>query len=191
VLHGSYPGFMYQGDPKSYGDPYRNDPLAPEAGRSLGGTLGYIAQRVQKNPLGYVYWYLIGKPGFLLSWTNIDGAGDVFVYSVSRSPYLEERSFDRIRQVMYWLHWPLMLLGLGGTLLVWWRAERRGLDQRQLLAARLVSLVVLYAIGLHMVGAPFPRYGIPFRPLLYPLALLVISTLRGGLAASQAAGREA
>jgi 4-amino-4-deoxy-L-arabinose transferase-like glycosyltransferase len=180
VLHGSYPGFMYQGDPKSYGDPYRSDPLAPAAGRSLRGTLGYVAQRAGQAPLTYLNWYLIGKPGYFLSWTNIDGAGDIFVYSVLQSPYLDERLFDRIRLVMFWLHWPLMLLGLAAIFLLWWKPEKFGLAPGQLIAARGVSLVVAYAIGLHMVGAPFPRYGVPFRPLLYPLALLTIGLAKKG-----------
>jgi len=39
-----------------------------------------------------------------------------------------------------------------------------------------VSAIVLYAIAFHMIGAPFPRYGVPFRPLLYMLAILLAST---------------
>ena len=42
----------------------------------------------------------------------------------------------------------------------------------QLLAARIVAGVFGYALVFHMIGAPFPRYGIPFRPLLYPMAIL-------------------
>ena len=37
-----------------------------------------------------------------------------------------------------------------------------------------MALVVLYAIGLHMVVAPFPRYAIPFRPLIYALAMVPV-----------------
>ena len=40
------------------------------------------------------------------------------------------------------------------------------------LAAAIVALVVAYSIAFHMIVAPFPRYGIPFRPLLYALAML-------------------
>jgi hypothetical protein len=174
VLHGSYPGFMYNDNPATYGDPYRHDPDSEAAARTLPKTIAYIATRAQAAPLKYVSWYLIGKPGFLLSWTNIDGVGDIFVYEVARSPYLEDRTFDRLRYTMYWLHWPLMLLGLTGIVLLWLRAERSGLHEEQLQAARVASLIVLYAIGLHMIGAPYPRYGIPFRPLLYPLALFAI-----------------
>lgn len=182
VLHGSYPGFMYRGDPASRGHPYRSDPNAAEASRTVASAIAYTAQRLQRAPLAYLSWYLIGKPGFLLAWTNIDGAGDVFVYSVSHSPYLEDPTFDRLRHAMFWLHWPLMLLGMAGIVLAWWRSGRSGMDKEQLVAARAISLVVLYAIALHMVGAPYPRYGVPFRPLLYPLALLTIWVLLSGFA---------
>jgi hypothetical protein len=36
----------------------------------------------------------------------------------------------------------------------------------------MVGIVVAYAIGFHVVVAPFPRYGMPFHPLLYLLAML-------------------
>ena len=42
VLHGSYPGFMYQSIPSSYGYAYRFDPLATEVSRSLPATLRLI-----------------------------------------------------------------------------------------------------------------------------------------------------
>ena len=177
LLHGSYPNFMYKNNPGTYGDPYRLDPQSDQIGRSLPSVMTHIAQNFKNNPLVYTRWYLIGKPGFFLSWTNIDGAGDIFIYNVASSPYLDDRRFDLIRRLAYVLHWPLMLLGLIGACLPWWRSQRWGLSGEPLFAARLVSLVVAYAIGFHMIGAPFPRYGIPFRPLLYPLALLAVLSL--------------
>lgn len=168
---------MYKNNPGTYGDPYRLDPQSDQIGRSLPSVMTHIAQNFKNNPLVYTRWYLIGKPGFFLSWTNIDGAGDIFIYNVASSPYLDDRRFDLIRRLAYVLHWPLMLLGLIGACLPWWRSQRWGLSGEPLFAARLVSLVVAYAIGFHMIGAPFPRYGIPFRPLLYPLALLAVLSL--------------
>jgi hypothetical protein len=176
LLHGSYPNFMYNNDPTTYGDPYRGDPHGAQIGRDLPSVLIHIAQNFKDEPLTYGRWYLIGKPGYFLSWTNIDGAGDIFVYNVDSSPYLDDRRFDLIRRVAYALHWPLMLLGLVGACLPWWRAQHWGLSGEKLFAARIVSLIVLYSIGFHMIGAPYPRYGVPFRPLLYPLALLALLT---------------
>jgi 4-amino-4-deoxy-L-arabinose transferase-like glycosyltransferase len=172
---GSYPNFMYNNDPATFGDPYRADPQAAQIGRSVPSVLAHIAQNFRKDPIATARWYLIGKPGYFLSWADITGAGDMFVYNVASSPYLEDRRFDLIRRVAFALHWPLMLLGLVGACLPWWRPQRWGLSGARLAAARLVSLVVFYAIGFHMIGAPFPRYGVPFRPLLYPLALLALT----------------
>ena len=172
---GSYPNFMYNNDRATYGDPYRADPMAASI-RNVPGALVYIARKFRNDPIAYTRWYLIGKPGFFLSWADITGAGDMFVYNVASSPYLDDQRFDVIRRVAYALHWPLMLLGLVGTCLPWWGARRWGLSGAPLTAARGVSLVVIYAIGFHMIGAPFPRYGVPFRPLLYPLALLAVAT---------------
>jgi hypothetical protein len=41
----------------------------------------------------------------------------------------------------------------------------------------MVAIVVAYAVGFHIVVAPFPRYGVPFRPLLYLLAMLPLLAL--------------
>ena len=183
LLHGSYPNFMYKNNPATYGDPYRWDPDGEGLSRNLPGVLTHIAQNFKHDPFTTTRWYLIGKPGFLLAWTNIDswtrrGGGDIFVFPVTSSPFRDDWRFVLIRGAAYILHWPLMLLGLIGACLPWWRPQRWGLSGEPLIAARLVSLVVLYAIGFHMIGAPYPRYGIPFRPLLYPLALAALLALR-------------
>ena len=38
---------------------------------------------------------------------------------------------------------------------------------------RLLALTFIYVIGIHMIGAPFPRYIIPFLPIIYLLGLSV------------------
>jgi len=177
LLHGSYPNFMYNNDPATYGEPYRADPQAAQVGRNLSSVLAHIAQNFRNDPITTTRWYLIGKPGYFLSWADITGAGDMFVYNVASSPYLDDRRFDLIRRVAFALHWPLMLLGLVGACMPWLRPWRWGLSGTSLTTARIVSLVIFYSIGFHMIGAPFPRYGVPFRPLLYPLALLAVTAL--------------
>jgi 4-amino-4-deoxy-L-arabinose transferase-like glycosyltransferase len=174
LLHGSYPDFMYDHNPESYGDPYRYDPRAAEYSSSVYSALAHIAQNFHDAPLTNLRWYLIGKPGFFLSWNEMKGAGDVFEYLPMTSPYFTDRFIDATHRISFWLHWPLMMLGLAGACLPWWRAQRWGLAGRALLAARLVSAIAFYAIGFHMIGAPYPRYGVPFRPLLYPLAMLAL-----------------
>jgi 4-amino-4-deoxy-L-arabinose transferase-like glycosyltransferase len=179
LLHGSYPNFLYQNNPATYGDPYRWDPSVDQIGRSLPKVLTHIAHNFKDDPLTYARWYLIGKPGFFLSWTNLESwtnpdGGDIYIYPVKRSPFRDDQRFVLIRNLAYVLHWPLMLLGLAGACLPWWRPQRWELSGASLFATRLLSLILLYAIGFHMIGAPFPRYGIPFRPLLYPLALMAV-----------------
>ena len=182
LLHGSYPNLMYQNNPGTYGNPYAYDPDATQISSSIPNVLDHIAQNFKNDPFTSARWYLIGKPGFFLSWTNVESrkeqdGGDIFIYPVKHSPFRDDQRFVLLRNVAFVLHWPLMLLGLVGACLPWWRSQRWGLSGEPLIAARLVSLVILYAIGFHMIGAPFPRYGIPFRPLLYPLALLAVLSL--------------
>jgi uncharacterized membrane protein YhfC len=41
----------------------------------------------------------------------------------------------------------------------------------------MVALTLAYAIGMHMAVAPFPRYNVPFRPLIFLLAALALHAL--------------
>ena len=83
---------------------------------------------------------------------------------------------------MWILHWPLMLLGLLGAATAWVKPHWIATNEASINGARFISAVVAYAIALHMVGTPFPRYGIPFRPLLYILAVSVlVAGVRAGV----------
>ena len=64
-----------------------------------------------------------------------------------------------------------MLLSVLGSVLVWWWSWRTGWKDRSLLVPQLASLLLLYFISIHLVVAPFPRYGIPLRPACYLLAV--------------------
>jgi 4-amino-4-deoxy-L-arabinose transferase-like glycosyltransferase len=174
---GAYPNFMYEGRPDSYGIPYRFDPDKARNERDLSSVLGHISSRFREQPSTYLRWYLIGKPGFFLSWTNIDGQGDVLIYSVARTPYLDDVRFYWLRIISLLLHWPLMLLGFAGALWILVNPDTFRLQPEALHAARVVAGVFVYALVFHMIGAPLPRYGIPFRPLLYPITVLVVWTI--------------
>jgi hypothetical protein len=69
------------------------------------------------------------------------------------------------------LHPPLVILCAAGCLMVWlpWLKTRYPL--KSLYVARSVSALLLYFTAIHMVGAPFPRYAIPLRPLFYGMAV--------------------
>jgi hypothetical protein len=115
-------------------------------------------------------------PAYVLSWGNVQ-AFDIQIYPSIRTPYYEDIRFALLRIFSLWTHWPLMLLGLAGAVVALCGAASLRLDGHALLAARLVALLLLYAVALHMLAAPFPRYSIPFRPLVFGLAML---SLRAG-----------
>jgi 4-amino-4-deoxy-L-arabinose transferase-like glycosyltransferase len=176
LAHGSYPNFMFQGIPESFEYPYRYDPDGDRITRDLPTILKHIAGRFREEPLVYSQWYLIGKPVFFLSWGNVQG-WDILIYPVSHTPYFEDSRFSLIRVLTMALHWPLMVLGMVASAMLCFRADKLALGAAETAAARLIALVVVYAILFHMIIAPFPRYGIPFRPLLYVLAMLPLRAL--------------
>lgn len=176
LYHGSFPQMMYQGDPRSYGAPYRLDPQSEAHSSSLPATLHYIGEEFRQAPMRMTHWYLLGKPEFFLSWNIIAGAGDVFIYPVASSPYLQSPVFGAMHAVSFALHWPVTLLALIGMLLAFWRPSLLTDDPIRQTQLRLLATVLAAMVGMHMLGAPFPRYGIPFRPLVY---LLGVATLYG------------
>lgn len=175
--HGLYPDFRYNGDPATFGYPYRFDPRASEIAASLPAVLGEIAARFRAAPAEYLRWYLIGKPWMFWSWTMAEGPGDVFVYPVKKTPYVELPHFSASHGLMRILHIPLLLLAFVGSVLVWLPQRVHALSGSALFAARLVSLVLWYFTVLHMVGAPFPRYSVPLRPFMFAAALIPVWAL--------------
>ena len=172
--HGSYPGFMYNDDPKTLGNPYAFDPHSREAEASLGAVLADIGHKFTDDPVRYLGWYLVGKTKFFFNWDIVDGVGDIFTYPELQTPYYSDKLFLVTVSLMLSLHWPLVIAGLLGAVLVWTRFAAFAIEGWRLQAMRWLSLVLFYAIAVHMVGAPFPRYSIPFRPLLYVLATFAI-----------------
>ncbi len=67
-----------------------------------------------------------------------------------------------------------MVLALIGTLIVWLprKLQRRSADS--IFFLRAISLLIVYFLLMHMVVAPYPRYSIPMRPILYAMALYPI-----------------
>ena len=176
IHHGSYPDFMYDGRVETLGWPFRADPGSVEAERDWGRLARDLGAKFGAQPLRQLRWYLLGKPGMLLSWGYVQGH-DIYVYDPMRTPWRERRDFAMLRVLALWLHWPLMLGGVAVAGLAWWRPSWLHLEGRPLLAARLCSALVLYALAFHLVVAPYPRYGVPFRPLLYALALCGFAAL--------------
>jgi 4-amino-4-deoxy-L-arabinose transferase-like glycosyltransferase len=163
--HGMYPNMMYQNRLDTYGYPYRFDPMTAEIGGNVSKTLAAIAEHFQQEPQRYFSWYLIGKPIQFFAWNLTESVGDAFIYAPLKTPYLENKFFQLTHAIAAFLHPFLMLLSLFGT---YYAISRKNL------AASIFSLILLYFVALHMIGAPFPRYSIPLRPINYGLAFFAL-----------------
>jgi hypothetical protein len=171
IHHGVYPNFTFEGNPGSYGFPYRFDPRSGEINQSVGTALQEMVRRFQEEPIRHLGWYLVGKPIALWSWNVVQGMGDAFVYSVASTPYQTDAVFKRTHWVMRVLHPLIVILGLLGSLLAWRAPSSNESEVCYLWTARWISVILLYSTAIHMIGAPFPRYSIPLRPLLYGMAV--------------------
>jgi 4-amino-4-deoxy-L-arabinose transferase-like glycosyltransferase len=171
---GSYPDFMYEHDPKTYGGPSTADPRSAQISASVGTVLTEIARKFCASPWEYLRWYLIGKPIAFFSLNEISGWGWVFIYPVLTSPFLHDPAVRFVSAITTGLHWPLVVCAVIGMFAAWSPAARRRLSEQQASALRFVSAVFAFAVALHVVGTPLPRYSVPFRPLFYVLAVYAI-----------------
>ena len=102
------------------------------------------------------------------NWDNsAQGAGDVFIYPPITTPFMSSLTLFASREAMYLLHWPLVGLGMLGSLVCWLPWARRTLNEKAVWAWRVSGALLLYFVALHIIGAPFPRYSIPLLPVLY------------------------
>lgn len=172
--HGMYPDMMYNADASTYGFPYRADPRSAEISQSLETVIAEIVRRFRESPGEYLRWYIFGKPLAAWSWGIVAGQGDIFVYPVLSTPY----SYLPHLQATHWLmrafHWPLVALMTIGVLLAWFPRGLTQLSPQMSLAARIVSILLLYHLAVMVVGFPLPRYAIPMRPFLYLMALFTV-----------------
>ena len=174
---GMYPDFMYHDITASFGHPDRFDPRSREIGASMNSVLHEIASRFEREPARELRWYLLGKPVTFFSWDIIAGEGDVFVYPVKASPYMDRPLFRATHAMMKGLRWPLVALCLIECASVWKRSHRdEPAASETMLVRRLLATLVLYYLVLHIVGAPYPRYNIPLLPFIFGLAMVPLLT---------------
>jgi len=176
MSHGAYPGFTYNNPNHKYA-PYRDDPMQPMFGRSLGNFSKILWERVEKEPLRYASWYLFGKPYYLWSWNIIQGSGDIYINPVKISLFKASQISRAIRSAMKVLHPFLLLLALSGIPLFFVTYRGRFLTETVSTLPLLPMLICIYFTGLYMIFAPWPRYSIPLRPMLYLTACWTLSTL--------------
>ena len=169
LLHGMYPDFEYKNDPKTFGFPYRFDPRSDEIGKDVGSVLNEIFTRFKNEPIRHLEWFFFKKPVVLWGWDTVNGYGDVFVYPPVASPYLSYGFHHTTHAVMKAIHPIIIALSLLGALVVWFPIRVLHVSLHSLYAARFASIFLMYFLALHIVGAPFPRYSIPLRPITYGL----------------------
>ncbi|OUR87451.1 hypothetical protein A9Q85_04755 [Cycloclasticus sp. 44_32_T64] len=174
--HGMYPGMMYEMELKSFGFPYRFDPEAAFITQSMVNFFDVLWRRASEEPWRYFSWYLWGKASMVMSWDIIAGFGDVFIYPITKTPYQEAGVFRWTHSVMYYLHAPLTWMAVFGALMAWFPSKLKVVGNNVWLI-RAISLLFIYFIAIHMVAAPFPRYSIPMRPVMYGLAIYFVADI--------------
>jgi 4-amino-4-deoxy-L-arabinose transferase-like glycosyltransferase len=181
IYHGSFPDMMFEGRPETLGFPYRFDPRAGEVSSSLSALGRAILEKFRSEPWAYAQWYLFGKTAAVFSWSMLGGIGDAFVYPVFRTPFESEWYFRQVHGFMHFIHNGVMTLSLIACGLVWTPARRLPFSQHGIFLARTFSLLVLYFVATNIVLAPFSRYSVPLRPVMYGMAIVGVITLAAWL----------
>ena len=178
TLHdGSYPNFMYQGRAETFGYPYSFDPQTATATSSWPNILEDLRNKFANRPVAMLEWYLFGKIVYFFHWSPPDGWVDMFTYPVLRSPWLTAPLFVAITSMMSGLYAPLIIFGVLGTLVAFLPKSKQLFGQTRVNGIRFLALLHLFAIGVHVVGAPFARYSFPFRPVTFLLAVFFVAWL--------------
>lgn len=178
LKYGLYPGLMYQDNPKTFGYPYKFDPRVSEVKPELGSVLQEVKRRFTSEPVRHLKWYLYQKGIMYWSWHMVVGSGEHLIFPVAKSPYFDHPLFTTTSEVMKILHWPLVLLGLLGTILIWIPRFNKEYSGEQLLFIRTLSLLLIYFTAIHVLSFPLPRYAIPIRPFLYTMAFVPLVPLQ-------------
>jgi 4-amino-4-deoxy-L-arabinose transferase-like glycosyltransferase len=175
IHHGMYPDFMYKGLTNSKGFPYRFDPESPQISANIMSLKNELFRRFLNEPRQHLNWFLVGKPIAFFSWGVVNGWGDIFIYPVIKTPYANNTFYIVSRLFMYWTHEILILLSICACVAVWLPNTAKSFDNNKLVTSRLLSLLVLYFLAIHIIGAPFPRYSVPLRPFNYGMAIFSLS----------------
>jgi 4-amino-4-deoxy-L-arabinose transferase-like glycosyltransferase len=174
MAHGSYPGFVHE-DPKWKYYPYRDDPQYREFVRSRENFLRILGERFAERPGRYLSWYLLEKPFHLYGWSYLQGYSDIHIEK-TEDPIFRTVPVTR---VLYWAHLvlhPALTLLLPVALLLWlWR--RKKFDLLETPGPLLLVFLIYTLIG--TVFAPWPRYLVPLKPLLFAASLWPVALAFG------------
>ena len=174
VQQGTYPDLMYRADPATLGYPYAYDPSSAEAASSWVNVFSDLRTKFASEPLTMLRWYVIGKTAYFFHWSPPDGWHDMFTYPVWRSPWLTNPIFILISAVVRALYVPLIVCGLLGTFAAFSPRTSACFSSRDTDGLRFLALLHIFAIGVHVAGAPFARYSVPFRPVTFLLAVFFL-----------------
>lgn len=167
IQHGSYPNLMFENKPESYGYPYQFDPENDQIKGNIDRVLETLWRRAQNAPNEYLAWFIWGKPLQYLDWNLTESVGDSFIYAPLSTPYTSNPIFVWTHAASKALHWPGLALALGACIMAifFGRAE---------VGLLLLAVSALYFVGFHMIGAPFPRYSLPVRPIILGLSIVFL-----------------
>lgn len=170
LSHGAYPDFIYK-DPRFKYFPYREDPMQPAFRSSLDNFKKIFWTRFKERPGRYLRWYLLEKPYYLWSWNILQGQGDVYVYPVITSLYKSSEIANATRESMKHLHPLILILTIAGIPLLYityWRGKGAvNIPDTPI----ILFIICIYFTLLYTIFAPWPRYSISLRPILYLVAL--------------------
>lgn len=175
LVHGHYPGMMYNADPATLGYPYRFDPKLQELSSSVSSALYGIWERVVDQPAQYLRWYLLGKPVEYLSWSDVSAEQGFFTYRALQSPYLSSKFFIFSYVLMRHTHWIWVTLAIFTSLYLLLKFFKKS----DVINAKsvLLAFVFIYFIGIHSIGFPIARYNTPILALVFVLAFIFLYKL--------------
>ncbi|MCE5248808.1 glycosyltransferase family 39 protein [bacterium] len=167
-----YPDFTYK-DPRYKMYPYKEDDEFWKMTESFSHYRTVLFERFKQNPKRYLWWFLIGKAYYQLSWNLLEGGqGDVYVYPVVMSLYQKSEVADATRLIMKFLHPIIVLIIIAG--LLFFIKYRHAVFQGSFAETPLYVLsCFVYFFLIYFPFTNLPRYEIPLRPEMYLCSLAV------------------
>jgi 4-amino-4-deoxy-L-arabinose transferase-like glycosyltransferase len=172
IYHGSFPDMMLDNRPETLGFAYRFDPRGGELSASLPALVQYLISKFQGDPWAYAKWYVFGKTAAVFSWSMLGGVGDVFVYPVFKTPFENLWHFRLAHGFMHFIHNGVMGASLLACCLIWLPRRYLLLPEHGVFLARVLGLLIFYFVALNVILAPYSRYSVPLRPVMYGMAVV-------------------
>jgi len=174
LVHGHYPGMMFDGRPETLGYPYRFDPQVAQMSTSVGAAINGIWARAIAHPGEYLEWYLVGKPLAFFSWSDVAASREIFTYTALYSPYYDVPFFVASMALMRATHWAWTILAALAVAYSFLRKPVRGQMADNQIVLRMLASVWVYFLLVHIAGFPISRYNTPLLPVTYMLAAFAL-----------------